>query len=187
MSNEVTIIRDILADDCRGIHAWHHACAIPAVRSAVIKALGQDGEDVFFRACGEDADATEEQEQEAIAWINDEISSGLDVADDRGRMGRVTFVEGAIVWTLSEDADYWVCPNCLQLIANDDASGFSSDEEAEEAKECLHALCEKEGGCLFALSDCGDGSASIDFSHDCCDCCGALPGARYAVSAPVVV
>jgi hypothetical protein len=185
--SQVTILRDILADDCRGIHAWRHACAIPAVRAAVIKALGDDGEEVFFRACGEDADATEEQEQEAIDWVNDEITSGLDVADDRGRLGRVTFDDGAIVWTLSVDADYWVCSNCLQLIANDDDSGFTSDEEAIEAKICLADLCQKEGGCLIPLSDCGDGSASIDFSRDSCDCCGCLPGARYAVAAPVVI
>lgn len=176
----VTTIRTILADDCRGHHAWKHAAAIAKVRSAIVEALGQDdGEEVLAFALGE-IEKPDWNRDECEQWCSETFGQGLVVTDDKGRKGRAFWDEGAIVWEHSEESAYDVCGCCLQIIANGSThGGCSAEEEAESiaaiAKESVH-------GALVALSDCGDESAQEEFSHSTCDLCGALPGARYAVA-----
>lgn len=73
-----------------------------------------------------------------------------------------------------EEPDAWVCSDCAMAIANNDLSGAEDPEHIAKSVERF-------GNCCL-MSDCGDESSVVTFSHSECDCCGGLPGQRYAVT-----
>lgn len=79
------------------------------------------------------------------------------------------------------DDEFYVCVDCIMVIANGDYSGldyqFGNDEDAIEARIAeIDAGIENAGGFICA----GDSERDESFSSRDCDCCGSrLAGSRY--------
>lgn len=100
----------------------------------------------------------------------------------------------------------WICSDCMMLLANGEVTegaeqppmalldgmgdvtpGLTADEHHEDCDlrnsaaarevEALHNLDERTD-----LYDCNLGCEDKDFSHQTCDGCGGLPGARHAAT-----
>ena len=74
----------------------------------------------------------------------------------------------------------WVCSDCIQVIANGDATGLDYSYSEKAARRKLKQIevgiedLQSEGGQLIA------GEETDEFSVSPCECCcSALPGDRY--------
>ncbi|MBS9403675.1 hypothetical protein KG088_08530 [Halomonas sp. TRM85114] len=79
------------------------------------------------------------------------------------------------------DDQFMVCPDCLMIIANDDASGLddslSEKEAVEREQEIREAIAETQREGQIAV---GDSERDDEFSVSPCACCGTrLAGQRH--------